>query len=68
MAEQVRIDPADAKARVDSGEAIIVDAVSPLAWEQLDRAIPGAVRIAPDELNERWRELPRERAIIAYCT
>ena len=68
MAEQVRIDPADAKARVDSGEAIIVDAVSPMAWEQFDRAIPGAVRIAPDELSERWRELPRERAIIAYCT
>ena len=68
MAEQVRIDPADAKARVDSGEAIIVDAVSPMAWEQLDRAIAGAVRIAPDELNERWRELPRERAVIAYCT
>ena len=68
MAEQVRIDPADAKARVDSGEAIIVDAVSPMAWEQLDRAIAGAVRIAPDELNERWRELPRERAIITYCT
>ena len=39
-----------------------------LAWEQLDRAIRGAVRIAPDELDERWGELPRERAIIAYCT
>ncbi len=35
---------------------------------QLDRAIRGAVRISPDELSERWQELPRERAIIAYCT
>ena len=68
MAEQLRIDPADAKARVDAGEAIILDVVSPMAWEQLDRAIRGAVRIAPDELGERWGELPRERAIIAYCT
>ena len=68
MAEQLRIDPADAKARVDAGEAIILDVVSPMAWEQLDRAIPRAVRIAPDELDERWGELPRERAIIAYCT
>lgn len=68
MAEQLRIDPNDAEARVDAGEAIILDVVSPMAWEQLDRAIRGAVRIAPDELNERWGELPRERAIIAYCT
>ena len=65
MAESLRIDPTDAKARVD---AIILDVVSPLAWEQLDRAIWGAVRIAPDELRKRWGELPRERAVIAYCT
>jgi rhodanese-related sulfurtransferase len=68
MAEQLRIDPADAKRRVDAGEAIILDVVSPLAWEQLDRAIRGAIRIAPDEVGERWGELPRERAVIAYCT
>ena len=68
MADQLRIDPTDAKARVDSGEAIILDVVSPMAWEQLDWTIRGALRIAPDELGERWGELPRERAIIAYCT
>lgn len=68
MAEQLRIDPTDAKARVDAGEAIVLDVVAPQAWQQLDRAIQGAVRIAPDELGERWGELPRERAIIAYCT
>ena len=68
MAEQLRIDPADAKERVDAGEAIILDVVSPMAWEQLDRSVVGAVRISPDELGERWQELPRERAIIAYCT
>ena len=68
MAEQLRIDPTDAKLRVDAGEAIILDVVSPMAWEQLDRAIRGAVRIAPDELSERWAELPRDRAVIAYCT
>ena len=68
MAEQLRIDPADAKARVDAGEAIILDVVAPVAWEQLVRAIHGSVRIPPDEIAERWRELPRERIIIAYCT
>jgi rhodanese-related sulfurtransferase len=68
MAEQLRIEPADAKARVDAGEAIILDVVAPMAWEQLDRAIHGAVRISPEEIGERWRELPRDRAIIAYGT
>ena len=64
----MRIGSTDAKVRVDAGEAIILDVVSPMAWEQLDRAIQGAVRIAPDELGERWGELPRQRAIVAYCT
>ena len=39
MAEQLRIDPADARARVDAGEAIVLDVVSPMAWEQFDRAV-----------------------------
>ncbi len=68
MADQLRIDPAGARARLDAREAIVLDVVSPLAWEQLDRAVRGAVRISPDELGERWQELPRERAIVAYCT
>ncbi len=68
MAQELRIDPTDAKARVDAGEAIILDVVSPMAWEELDLAIEGAVRIAPDALEERWGELPREREVIAYCT
>jgi rhodanese-related sulfurtransferase len=67
-AESLRIDPAEARRRVDAGQAIILDVVSPMAWEQLDRAIKSAIRISPDELRQRWQELPREREIIAYCT
>jgi rhodanese-related sulfurtransferase len=67
-AESLRIDPAEASRRVDAGQAIILDVVSPMAWEQLDRAIQGAIRISPDELQQRWRELPQDREIIAYCT
>ncbi len=68
MAEPLRVDPADAKRRVDADEAIVLDVVAPTAWEQLDRAVRGAVRISPDEIGDRWRELPSDRAIIAYCT
>jgi rhodanese-related sulfurtransferase len=68
MPEELRIDPAAAHARVSAGDAIILDVVSPMAWEQIDRAIRGAVRIPPDEIDARWSELPRDRDIVAYCT
>jgi rhodanese-related sulfurtransferase len=68
MPERLRISPTDAKARLDAQQAIIVDVVSPQAWDTLDVVIPGALRIAPEAFGQRFGELPRERAIIAYCT
>ena len=68
MPEELRIDPAAAQKRVAAGDAIVLDVVSPMAWEQIDRAIRGAVRISPDEIDARWSELPRDRDIVAYCT
>jgi rhodanese-related sulfurtransferase len=68
MPERLRISPADAKARVDAHQAIVVDVVSPQAWGTLDKAVPGAIRISPEEFGQRFGELPRERAIITYCT
>ena len=68
MPEELRIDPAAAQARVAADDAIVLDVVSPMAWEQIDRAIRGAVRISPDEIDARWGELPRDRDIVAYCT
>ena len=68
MADALRISPAEAKARVDAGQAIILDVVAPAAWDQLDVAIAGALRIPPDQVDGRLSELPRDRDIIAYCT
>ncbi len=68
MPEKLRIDAADAKARVDANQAIVLDVVSTPAWESLEEAIPKAIRMAPEEFGDRFAELPRERAIIAYCT
>jgi rhodanese-related sulfurtransferase len=68
MQENLRIDAAEAKSRVDAGRAIVLDVVSPMAWETLDQAVRDAVRIPPDEVPERLGELPRDRDIIAYCT
>jgi hypothetical protein len=60
--------PAEAKEMVDRGEAIVLDVVAPHVWPSMRRAIKGAVRIAPNEIGRRYTELPRERAILAYCT
>jgi rhodanese-related sulfurtransferase len=68
MTEELRISPAEAKARLDAGQALVLDVVSPPAWDELDVAIAGALRIPPEELEARLNELPREREIIAYCT
>lgn len=68
MADNVRIEPAEAKRKTDAGEAIILDVVQPATWNQMPEAIQGALRIAPDELPDRLYELPMNREIIAYCT
>jgi rhodanese-related sulfurtransferase len=66
--EELRISAADAKRLVDAGEAIVLDVVASGVWEALDEAVPGAVRIPPEQVGARFGELPRDRAIIAYCT
>ncbi len=64
----LRIDPGEAKRLLDAREAIVLDVVASGVWDELDVAVPGALRIAPEEIDRRWRELPREKAVIAYCT
>ena len=68
MAEELRIGARDAKRLVDAGEAIVLDVVASGVWESLDEAVPGAVRIPPEQVGARFGELPRDRAIVAYCT
>lgn len=63
-----RIDVAEAKALVDSGEAIILDVVASHVWPSISRTIRGSIRIAPEEIKDRFGELPRDKIIIAYCT
>lgn len=63
-----RISPADAKVMVDSGEAMILDVVASSVYPSMTRSIAGAVRIAPEEVEARMNELPRDKTIIAYCT
>ena len=63
-----RIEVASARAKLESGEAVALDVVQPHAWDHIDGAVEGAVRIPPQEIAERFAELPRDLDIIAYCT
>ena len=68
MDDQLRISPTDARRMLDAGQAIVLDVVAPGVWEALEDALPGAVRIPPEQVGARFGELPRDRAIVAYCT
>jgi rhodanese-related sulfurtransferase len=63
-----RIEAADAKAMVDAGEAVILDVVASHVWPSMSRTITGSLRIPPEEIGKRFRDLPRDKTIIAYCT
>jgi rhodanese-related sulfurtransferase len=63
-----RIEADQAKALVDAGEAVVVDAVASHVWPAMTRSIAGAIRIPPEDIPRRYAELPRDKAIIVYCT
>ena len=63
-----RIEVAEAKALVDVGEAVVVDAVASHIWPSMSRSIAGAIRMAPESIPRRFAELPRDKTIIVYCT
>ena len=66
-ADQVeRVSAADAKAAVDAGEALLVDVRHVASYRRSHAA--GAVHLYPDQVVTRWKELPREKVIITYCT
>lgn len=55
--------------RLNAGEELmIVDLREPLDIETQPYRIPGALRMAVEELAERHQELPRDRDIVLYCS
>ena len=66
--DDLRISVAEAKGRIDAGKAIVLDVVSSGSWPGLSRAIAGAIRINPDDIEKYYKQLPKEKQIIAYCT
>ena len=66
--EALRIGVAQARAKLEAGRAVALDLVQPAAWDHIDGAVKGAVRIPPQEIAQRFEELPRDLEVITYCT
>ena len=66
---QSRLEPEELLNQLDAGEEVyIVDLRHPLEQMTDPYTLPGALRVAPDELASRAHEIPRDRDIILYCT
>ena len=64
-----RISQEELKRQLDSGEpVVIIDLRSELDVAAVPFMIPRSLRIAPEELERRHQEIPRDRDIILYCS
>jgi membrane protein DedA with SNARE-associated domain len=64
-----RIAPAELKDKLDSGDPVtIIDLRHPLDLLPDPRTLPGALRISPEELQERNSEISRDGEIVLFCT
>lgn len=78
---EFRLSPAQAKVRLDGGEAIALDVTSALVYPAVRGRVPGAVRVPPEpilrgiaraapaaEVLRHFGSLPDGRELITYCT
>jgi membrane protein DedA with SNARE-associated domain len=64
-----RITPEDLKKKIEAGEEIVVvDLRGSLDFEAAPQTIPGAIRLAPDKVEEGHQQIPRDRDIVLFCT
>lgn len=64
-----RITPNELMDKLTAKENIsIVDLRQPMDIEAFPQMIPGALRIAMEEIEERHGEIPRDRDVVLYCS
>lgn len=67
--EVTRVTVDEVKERLDRGEQFtFLDTRNPKAWGQSSAKLPGAIRVPADEVSQHFKEIPRDRTIITYCT
>jgi membrane protein DedA with SNARE-associated domain len=64
-----RISPEELMKKIGQGEPLtIIDLRNRLEFDANPKKLPGALRLAPEQLKERALEIPRDRDVILYCT
>jgi membrane protein DedA with SNARE-associated domain len=64
-----RITPEELLQRITAGEKlVVVDLRGPLEFEVDPATVIGAIRMRPEELEQRHQEIPRDRDVVLYCT
>jgi membrane protein DedA with SNARE-associated domain len=64
-----RITPKELMDKLTAGDNIsIVDLRQPIDIEAFPQMIPGALRLAMEEIEDRHREIPRDRDVVLYCS
>jgi membrane protein DedA with SNARE-associated domain len=64
-----RITPKELMDKLTTGENIsIVDLRQPIDIEAFPQMIPGALRIAMEDIEDRHGEIPRDRDVVLYCS
>lgn len=64
-----RITPDDLRKKIEAGEeVVVVDLRGSLDFEASPRTIPGAIRLAAEQLDSDHNQIPRGREIVLFCT
>jgi rhodanese-related sulfurtransferase len=67
--EATRITTDEVRERLDRGEQFtFIDTRNPTAWGESERKLPNAVRVPADEVAQHLNEIPKDRAVVTYCT
>lgn len=69
MESTTRVTVEEVKERLDRGEPLVfLDTRNPTAWGEAETKVPGAIRVPADDVERHLEEIPRDRAVITYCT
>jgi membrane protein DedA with SNARE-associated domain/rhodanese-related sulfurtransferase len=64
-----RLTPDQLRARLESDDPIrIVDLRAAIEYQATRQTVPGAIRMDPEELDDRHKEIPRDCDVVLYCT
>ncbi len=67
--EVTRVTADEVGERMNRGEQFaFVDTRNPQAWAEAETKLPGAIRVPAAEVEQHLGEIPRDRAVITYCT